>query len=52
MYPVGGSNYLDTVLFATVDLEVLIELKERADINVMEACFVASWTIISVCVLF
>ena len=43
MYPVGGSKYLDIILFAVIELQV-----RDAD-DVMEACFVDSLSLISVC---
>ena len=49
MYPVGGSNNLGIIVFAVVDPDVVIELKDRDVVDVMEACFVDSLSLISVC---
>ena len=49
VYPVGGSNNLDIMLLAAVDSEAVIELKVGDVDDVIEACFVDSLSLISVC---
>ena len=41
--------YLDLNLYAVVNYEVLMGLKVRDDVVVMEACLVNSMSLISVC---
>ena len=45
----AGSKYIDIVLFAVVEPEVVIELKIKAVVDVMESCLVNSLSLISVC---
>ena len=49
MYPVGGSQYFNILLFGNVYPEAVIELKVQDVVVILESCLLIVLLLISVC---